>query len=216
MTGTSATPSTSLAADTHYYWRVTTNNPCGSTVSAVFEFDTALEYCSSPNVPIPDSPSSGVEDSITVPGGSGYVTDLNVYIRADHTYVGDLVFTVRQGSGAQQAIFDRPGYTGSGFGCSGDNIDVTLDDEGTSAVEDACNPTPPAISGDLTPNVPLSFFDGAALDGTWTIHAQDFAGGDTGTLLTWCLVPAVTFTPGLPFNDGFESGDTSAWSAAQP
>ena len=40
VTGTSHTPGTDLPSNTQLYWRVTANNPCGSTVSTVFSFVT--------------------------------------------------------------------------------------------------------------------------------------------------------------------------------
>jgi hypothetical protein len=222
VTGTSVTSSTTLTADRHYYWRVTANNPCGSTVSAVFQFDTALEYCISPGLAIPDNNPPGVNSDMSIANG-GTITDLNVSLVVTHTWVGDLRFTLTHvDTGTSRVIDDRPGYTGSGFGCSGDDIDATIDDEGVDGnVETQCDNLP-ATHGDLVGGDPpsttlLAGFDGESLTGTWRLNASDNAGGDTGTVDEWCLVPAVTGGgSGLPFNDGFESGDTSAWSLTQP
>jgi subtilisin-like proprotein convertase family protein len=73
----------------------------------------------------------------------------------------------------------------------------------------------PTIAGTFTPNNPLSVFDGQSLAGTWRMTVQDFAGGDTGTLVEWCLAPAEGLSSAI-FSDGFESGDSSAWSATVP
>jgi len=40
VAGTTQTPGTDLPSNTHLYWRVTANNPCGTMVSTVFNFST--------------------------------------------------------------------------------------------------------------------------------------------------------------------------------
>jgi len=190
---------------------VTAQNACGDTVSTVFTFTTALEYCATPNLPIPDN-GAAVTTSIVVPAGGGNVSDLDLYIRGNHTWVGDVIFGLSRNGGANQLHFDRPGVPGSTFGCSSNGPDITLDDESGVPVESAC-PTNDFV-GTFSPNVPLSFFDGQSISGTWTLSADDNAGGDSGSLLEWCLVPVVEVDP-MPFLDGFESGDTSMWSATQ-
>ena len=101
----------------------------------------------------------------------------------------------------------------SANGCSGNNIDATLDDEAGSPVETQCAATVPTILGTFSPNNPLSAFDGQTLAGTWRITVSDNAGADLGTLNEWCLAPATNLPPSI-FSDGFESGNTSAWSGA--
>ncbi len=200
VTGTTVTPGVSLAPNTLHYWRVTPANACGTgTTSAVFTFTTVNEICSSPGIAIPDSNPTGASDSIVLADPS-VLTGLKVKIAATHTWVGDLSFTLSNGSGSVIMI-DRPGVPASSFGCSGDNIDVTMDDASGTPVETQCNASPPALSGDDQPNNPINpVFVGQSLAGTWTITAVDAAGGDTGTLDTWCLVPetaaGATFTVG--------------------
>src|SRR5688572_12256496 len=82
-------------------------------------------YCQSVPAVIPDE--GQVTSDITVPD-SQVLTDLNVSINATHTWVGDLIFTVSKGA-TSVTIIDRPGFTGSGFGCEEDDINATLDDE---------------------------------------------------------------------------------------
>ena len=111
-----------------------------------------------------------------------------------HTYMGDVSFDLTSPSGTTVRIVERPGSTAgintlgnnaSGdYGCSGDNMDATLDDEAGSSVEDSCNP----VSGTLTPNNPLSAFDGESAQGTWTLTIYDSYGtADGGTLNNWSL-----------------------------
>ena len=185
---------TSYAADglgpaTTFYWRVRADNDCGSSAnSAARSFTTANVICSTPNIAIPDGSASGTSDSITIQD-SATLASLKVSIKATHTYVGDLQFSLSNGSGTVMMI-DRPGYTGSGYGCSGDNVDVTLDDDATQPVESQCNGTPPALSGNVQPNNPIdATFAGQSLGGTWTLRAYDRVNSDSGTLDEWCLIP---------------------------
>ncbi|KAB2964184.1 MAG: hypothetical protein F9K16_04885 [Thermoanaerobaculia bacterium] len=211
VAGTS-TGATGLAADTLYNWRVTADNACGTTPSTVFTFTTALEYCATPNLPIPDN-GAPVTSTIVVPAGGGNVSDLDLYIRANHTWVGDVLFGLSKNGGANQLHFDRPGVPASTFGCSSDGPDITLDDESATPVETAC---PSPFVGTFSPNVPLSFFDGQSISGSWTLSADDNVGGDSGSLLEWCLVPTVDVVDPMPFLADFEEGDFSEWSATQP
>lgn len=187
--GTSYTGAPLQAAQT-YYWRVRAVNPCGDGAwSTVFSFTTGTELCRTPNLAIPDGVAAGANDDFVIAQG-GTIDDLQVRVRINHTYVGDIgVSLTKVGGPGPVALIDRPGYTGSGFGCSGDNIDATLSDDATQPVETQCNPSPPAISGDVRPNSPLSAFAGQTLAGTWRLNVSDSAGSDTGTLLEWCLIP---------------------------
>jgi hypothetical protein len=188
---------------TTYFWRVKPTNGCGDgTVSATFSFTTANVICSSPALAIPDNLPAGASDTITLSDAS-VLSGLTLSIKATHTWVGDLKFTLSKDA-ATSALIDRPGYTGSGFGCNGDNIDVILDDAAGSPVESACSTTPPALSGTLSPNAPgLAPFNGLSLAGTWTLNVSDNASGDTGTLTEWCLIPEVAVSDVI-FQDGFD------------
>ncbi|MCL4298874.1 MAG: DUF11 domain-containing protein [Anaerolineae bacterium] len=151
--------------------------------------------CSTPNLPIPDAVADTqpglVTDTLSV-AQSGVMTDLNVSITANHDWVGDLSFTLTHlDTGNSVTLIDRPGTPPGEFGCNGDDIAATLDDEAVTPVEDVCNrPGPIAISGVFTPNNPLSLFDGEDIAGTWQLTVSDHAGLSTGSLGQWCLIPA--------------------------
>lgn len=148
--------------------------------------DTTLT-CSTPNLAIPDNNPTGVTNDMVVTA-SETITDVNVYLQVNHTWVGDLKFTITDlGTGASVTIVDRPGIPGSSYGCDEDNVDAWLDDEGTLPVEGQCASPPPAIAGALTPNEPLAEFNGANSAATWRITASDNSQFDTGTLVTWCV-----------------------------
>ncbi|HKX56808.1 MAG TPA: IPTL-CTERM sorting domain-containing protein [Xanthomonadales bacterium] len=114
------------------------------------------------------------------------VFDLAVGLDISHTWVGDLRVTLTAPDATSVVIMDRPGFTGSGFGCSADNVLAVLSDLGTGPVENTCFANP-AIAGTLTPNNLLSTFDGLNGNGTWSLMVEDLAGGDSGTLNDWSL-----------------------------
>lgn len=209
ITTTNAT-APGLAANTLYHWRVTANNPCGSGTSSVISFTTPAMYCVTPNAAIPDNTPAGLDSIITIPpGAGGLIDDLDVVFKASHSYIGDMSVKLSHDGGTAHMLVDRPGFPASSFGCSGDNPDIVLDDEGASAVETSCVPTAnpgyPIVGGHYTPNDELSFFDGQDLSGTWTLNVSDSYSGDTGVLLEWCLVPTIVASgPNQVFRDGFE------------
>ncbi len=205
VTGTSYTLPASLAPLTTYYWRVSANNACGTnTVSTGSSFTTQNIVCIVSGQAIPENNAAGF-DSSTAIGLGGEITDLNVSLSAVHTYVGDLIFTLtHEDTGTSAVIIDRPGFPASAFGCSNNDVEATMDDEGDFAVETQCAPGP-ALEGSLIPENPLSAFDGEDLAGTWTLNVSDNAGGDTGTLNEWCLIPAIADT--VVDTDGDGVGD---------
>ncbi len=215
VTGTSHVPGSDLPIDALLYWRVRTSNACGNGAhSATRRFAVAapLSYCQTPGLAIPDNNTTGVNSQLTIPAGAGIVSDLDVDLVVTHTWVGDLKFTLSNGT-TTVAFYDRPGYTGSGFGCNGDNIDVLVNDEGPDGnVESYCSNLPATsgnrIGGDPASPSLLAAFDGQSLTGTWTLNASDNASGDTGTVNSWCVV----VPNAMPFLDGFETGNTSRWS----
>ncbi len=192
VAGTSHQPPTGLSGATTYNWRVRALNNCGaSTNSPAFTFTTVPLFCSTTPLVIPDNIATGVTGTITVASGSA-LTDLDVKLTTTHTWIGDLIFTLRHVStGTVIALMDRPGVPASTSGCSGDNFDIFVDDEGTAAVETSCTNTTPAYvtGGRFTPNAPLSGFDTQNFAGAWELNVADRAGADVGTVTEWCLVP---------------------------
>jgi len=146
-------------------------------------------YCSTPNASIPDNNNQGVRDTLSVAAG-GNLTDLDVWVRVDHTWVGDLRVILRHmGSGTQRRLLNRPGVPPR-FGCGGDDIDATFDQSVATAAEGVCvTPGPFAIEGDLRPDQSLNNFNGVPLAGDWRLTVSDRASFDTGTFLEWCLIP---------------------------
>ncbi len=153
--------------------------------------------CSAPAAPIPDAGFGSLTDTISVTG-PGAIADLDVYIDASHTWVGDLSFTLDHvGGSGPVTIIDRPGVPASGFGCSQNDYDVTVNDEGPDGdIETQCD-SPPAINGDRVggdpPGPVLSSFNGDDLSGDWALTITDNFSFDAGTLNQWCLIVEVAF-----------------------
>ncbi|MBX3056097.1 MAG: hypothetical protein KF770_06445 [Anaerolineae bacterium] len=192
-----------LAYNTWHYWRVTASNACGSgVISPQFRFRTVEQpatFCATPNLAIPDNNPTGVSHTMNIPA-SANILDVDIYVKATHTWVGDLRFAVSHNA-TNATIIDRPGVPASTFGCSGDNYDVTVNDEGPDGnIETQCA-TNPAISGDRVGGDPpnsslLAAYDGMDISGDWTITVSDHAGSDIGTLVEWCVVPTLEASGG--------------------
>ena len=139
---------------------------------------------SSPGTAIPDNNPTGVTVNMNV-AENVVITDLDVNLNISHTWVGDVIVTIKSPSGTMATIIDRPGRTTSGFGCSGDNIVAVLDDEAATAVENECAGSVPTINGSFIPNNPLSVFDGESTMGLWELTVSDVVSPDAGTINSW-------------------------------
>ncbi|MBL9150698.1 MAG: proprotein convertase P-domain-containing protein [Phycisphaerae bacterium] len=148
-------------------------------------------YCTSGTTPIPDGASSVARTFAVALPANAVVTNVTVSVSAQHPWVGDLSLVLRDPSGLDVAILDRPGIPSLGFpgpwGCGGDNLNATFVD-GAPDAESMCSTTAvPVIAGNVSPLQPLSSFVGRPAAGTWTLTASDAAAFDAGTLGTVCL-----------------------------
>lgn len=193
--------------------------------------------------PTPTTPSGWACNSITTPLTDAGITlsnlnvsnaqtlsDLDVRIEADHTWVGDLIFTLTHNTtGTSVKLMDRPGYPNSEYGCSVNNVATTFDDASGTPVENVCSSSEPAIGGVLQPDEALSAFNGESYAGDWTLSIEDAQALDFGTLNRWCLVPefgadpTATNTPAptatntpTPTNTPTETLEPTATATAQP
>jgi subtilisin-like proprotein convertase family protein len=143
-----------------------------------------------PDVSIPDNNTSGnfSTGTVTAPAASS-ITDVNVTIDINHTWVGDLEATLTSPDGTVVELFNRPGVPAGTFGCAGNDLDVTFDDEATNTAtdfENSCGNLP-AITGSFQSTIPMSNFDGETPTGDWTLTVVDNAGGDLGVIASWTL-----------------------------
>lgn len=186
-------PTPSLNTDSSYYWRVTGINPCGaSPSSSVFSFENrGFPICDETMLEIPTGDPMGVTSSIIL-SEKGILTDLNVYLGINHTYVKNLSAKLTHvDTGTTITLFDQ-------LQCEGASIDATLDDEAMDPVVNPCETlSPPAIHGTLAPISSLSGFDGESLAGTWTLNVADLNEFEIGFLVEWCLLPSYLIPPSV-------------------
>jgi len=186
----------SLDIETVYFWRVRPSSLCGTGEwSNVFSFETATIVCAGPVVSTeqiiisPDGEaaiSSSIEIETTGTIASIRLVGLNI----THSWVGDLSAFLTAPDGTTIVLFDQPGTTGGGFGCSANDILVNLYDSASGSadlLENTCNTTPPAISGDFEPMESFAAFLGESAAGTWTLSIFDGVDNDGGALNSWSL-----------------------------
>src|SRR5690606_14861669 len=130
-------------------------------------------YCQTVGTNIPDNSPAGMNSTLTVPD-TGEMTQVRLKLVATHSWVGDVKFSLTSPASTSSVVYDRPGVQGSGFGCSGDNINNTVWDLATLAFETDCTSGNPAFpeanyrGGDPAGNVMLPFA-GEDMNGTWTL-----------------------------------------------
>lgn len=153
--------------------------------SVTATFEPTGEHCSTAPLALTDNGTVSQEILADTPG---LLSDLNVYLKIEHSWVGDLTATLKNTvTGQSVVLIQRPGRPADATGCAGDDIDATLDDEASAPAADACNLNSPAILGPLTPNTPLDVFDHQAYAGAWRLTISDAVNEDTGRLVQWCL-----------------------------
>ncbi|MCW5517826.1 reprolysin-like metallopeptidase [Muriicola sp. Z0-33] len=164
-----------------YYWRVKPKNSCGEgSFGAAFSFTTIEVNCktlSAAGLPITIS-STGTP---TVTRGITFlndlpVTDVNVLLDIEHSFLGDLVISLTSPSGTTIQLTSNScdDFT---------DIDAVFDDEGSNF---SCG-GPSGISGIIQPLGALSSFNGESLLGQWVLEIRDTAPSDGGQLVGFSL-----------------------------
>lgn len=131
-------------------------------------------------VAIPDNNATGIDIPITVPD-SGVVGDVNVKIRLNHTFDGDLDIRLVAPDNTTFLLSDNRGGSGDNYGsgtndCAGTG--TSFDDAATVGISAGAAP----FAGTFKPDQPLSGFNGHSMNGTWKVHIADTANLDTGTV----------------------------------
>lgn len=155
-------------------------------------------FCNANRVNIPDNDPSGISSTI-FSDDPRFIVDLQVRIDADHTWVGDLVFSLTHQETAKTiTLIDRPGHPNSNDGCANDHIATILDDRMSLSVEDRCATSPAAISGSFIPNQSLRTFAREGVAGNWILSVADYGRGDSGRINSWCLAATLADIPVRP------------------
>ena len=137
--------------------------------------------------PEPLADNGAVTSHFTV-SGCNTIDDVNVGLSVDHTWVGDLLITLKSPNNTIVRLVNSP--IGGSDSCSGDNLRALLDDAtpiSSGNVDNQCGGGVPSIFGQFRPSQPLSAYNGLTGNGTWTLTVSDVAPFDTGTLNDWSL-----------------------------
>jgi subtilisin-like proprotein convertase family protein len=127
----------------------------------------------------------GVATSSFTVSGCGTIDDVNVGLSINHTYVGDLLISLKSPNNTIVTLVNSP--VQGNDDCAGNNLGVLLDNLGSANVDDQCTASNPSIFGLFQPSQPLSAFNGGTGNGTWTLKVEDVFPADTGTLNDWSL-----------------------------
>jgi len=169
-----------LLPSSTYYWHVTANNDCGSSLVSVF-YSFTTNACAnnlSLNVPISISQngSPSYTSNLTV-NLAGTINDINVIgLTGTHSWINDMSFSLTGPNGAVCTLFDQI--------CDDeDDFNINFDDQATPGAF----PCPPVGGLTFQPTTPLSIFNGIAASGVWTLNIDDNANQDGGTVDNWGL-----------------------------
>lgn len=194
---------TALLEESQYFWRVRPVNACGmGSFQPPFSFTTTQVNCSSfeaKGLPM-EIPSIGTStrrigiqffEDLTV-------SDLNVKLELQHTYLADLTISLISPMGTRVALISNS--------CGElNNINAVFDDQG-DPLECSGNP---ALSGTLVPLGSLSSLNGESLLGEWILEVQDSAPSDGGSLIAFSLEVCAegAFRPDVDGDGVFDDGD---------
>jgi subtilisin-like proprotein convertase family protein len=175
---------------------------CGSTITATFSLQdgatnlgtitysiavgqTLNILASSGNVAaaIPDALPTGVDVPITV-ANVATLSDVNVSIRLNHTFVGDLVVSLIHPDGTAVLLVNNRGGAGANYGsgtndCAG--TPTTFDDSAVNPISGIAASGAP-FAATFKPEGSLAALNGKPTNGTWKLHVVDNASQDAGTV----------------------------------
>jgi subtilisin-like proprotein convertase family protein len=177
--------------------------------------------------PIPDNTATGVNVTLAVSGLTGNISDLNfkfggttcstnelsTTVGLNHSWVGDLVVTLKSPSGKVVTLINQAG----GVNNSGHNFcNTTLDDESAGASIQNITSTGNPYTGSFKPNSPLSAFDGLNPNGTWTLNVSDRGAVDTGTVRSFSLIITTYSCSTTSFAEPLDAPGGDALAAVVP
>lgn len=163
---------------------------------------TTTFFSNTIDLPISDNSFSTYDIAVGGIPDYAHIYHINVGIRADHTFVGDLTFSLELPNGASMGLMHQPGTTS--VGGVGDNSNlisnnmilfedyapISSEEIGVGLGDDESIPAGAFLpSWNLEESNPgfVSFTDiaadyGGLINDTWHFHIQDKSIGDTGTL----------------------------------
>lgn len=130
--------------------------------------------------------SAPIQDFTTVDipivvNDDGVVGDVDVALRLNHTFNGDLTITLIAPDGTSAVLANRRGGSGDNFGtgandCSG--VSTVFDDDAATPITGGVAP----FAGAFRPDTPLAGLSGRPMAGTWILRVRDNAGRDEGAV----------------------------------
>lgn len=174
QTTTNGNAQIQLEAARTYYWRVTSENACGSATSEVSSFSTATCFSfSDTNLPtlILDQGGATYTSSITV-AEDLLISDIDIAIDITHSFTADLDISITSPSGTTINLSSDNGGDGQNY------TNTIFDQEATTQITSASAP----FSGSFRPEGDLSQLYGTMSAGEWMITIVDDAFGDGGSI----------------------------------
>ena len=129
-------------------------------------------------IPLPDLATTDIPINVT---DTGFVGDVNVRLRLNHTFDGDLEIRLIAPDGTAVLLSDNRGGSGDNFGtgandCSG--VQTAFDDSAANAISAGVAP----FAATFRPDQLLSAMNGKQMNGVWKIRITDTGAADVGTL----------------------------------
>jgi subtilisin-like proprotein convertase family protein len=134
-------------------------------------------------VAIPDNVPAGVDIPITV-ADVMTLSDVNVSVRLNHTFVGDLKIDLVHPDNTSVNLVNLRGGSGVNFGsgpndCSG--TPTSFDDQAATGINTITSGGAP-YAATFKPEGSLAALNGKPSNGTWKLHVSDNANLDSGTV----------------------------------
>lgn len=146
---------------------------------------------------------NAVQSPIEVSAMTGTVTNVQLAVAIDHTWVSDLVVVLSAPTG-QQVTLARS------VGRSGDDMEAQFSDAAPITIEEGSAP----YVGTFRPTESLSSLNGVTPNGIWRLTIVDEAWADGGELNAWAILITTAEASQHPIDVVFGSGLTAAQQAA--
>ena len=123
-------------------------------------------------------PDIGVTTSIINMDQNAVITDVNLTLNVEHTWIADLEVKLIAPDGVTEIIlFEDVGSNGDNF------TNTVLDDDASTDVSNGESP----FTGSYSPTGSLNDLNGLMSAGDWTLHINDDANQDGGNLIDWSI-----------------------------
>jgi subtilisin-like proprotein convertase family protein len=177
-----------LAQTQIYYWRIKAVNTCNeSIVTSPIAFQTSALFCDTTSTDVAVSIPTTVADvsSKVEITRKGFLADIDVYTRIDHTSLSDLEVNLQNPNGEEITLF-------SGVCEDKNHADATFDDNGGVVT---CSTGSVTLKGRFKPKESLSIYNNTNVRGNWVLLIKDRVAANGGTLKNWNIRVCTDITP---------------------